>query len=98
MPARSSPSRSMRERFCSGGFGMSQRWYRVWYRHVAHLLMLAFLFASFPAAPLLAAPAALAASDPLEPAPPTVLTVPPVSDPHLPSLSLDLAVAPSPIA
>src|SRR2546423_824199 len=68
-----------------------------WYRHVAHLLVLAFLLNAFPAARLLAAPSALPAILIGDSPPATVLTVPPVTDPHLPSLSLDLTVAPDPL-
>ena len=75
-------------------------------RRLAYLLLIALIsgwlpqaavVAPLPAAPVaLAAPAGGALGDP--PAPPAPLKVAPVTDPHLPSLSLHITVAPDPVA
>src|SRR5262245_3626938 len=76
------------------------------FRRLAWLLLIALLVNSIPgvaaapapvAAGRLSAPATAVAHDP---APPTSTSqvVQPVADPHLPSLSLHLAVAPDPLA
>jgi hypothetical protein len=73
-----------------------------WYRCCTQLVVIAFVASMLPQLALATPSAATGADVPVtqpidEPiAPP--LTVPPVVDPHLPSLTLRLAVAPNPVA
>jgi uncharacterized repeat protein (TIGR01451 family) len=62
-------------------------------RHAARLVLVALLAGLLPSARLLGTLPALAAVIADDPAPPVELTVPPVADPHLPSLTLHLDVA-----
>jgi hypothetical protein len=63
-------------------------------RYVARLILVALLASLLPSARVLGTLPALAAATAQEPPPPIPLTVAPVSDPHLPSLTLHLAVTP----
>lgn len=67
-------------------------------RLLARLLLLALVSSWLPAAPVLPAiPSATSGSD-IAAADPAPLSVPAVADPHLPTLSLGIAVAPDPVA
>src|SRR5438876_10577629 len=68
------------------------------YRRFARLLVVVLVLTHvFPGARLLGAPAALAAPAADE-QPPQPLTVAPVTEPHLPSLTLQSTVTPDPVA
>jgi uncharacterized repeat protein (TIGR01451 family) len=71
-----------------------------WYRQVARLLLAVLIASAIPGANgLEQASSALAAStDALLPASPVALTIAPVADTHLPSLTLRLTVNPDPVA